>query len=1542
MKQKDQALLIQKESIKELKKRIAKLEEKLSQKDTLLERIKNESENCVLSFNQQKQAFIEHINNIEKDLQIFERSVFEKDEQIENVIHEKEILANKSQSEVAKYKRQLLDQNQAYLNLTNELERSQIESTEQSKKLIKHQSDLETKMTKLKSDSDDKLLESNNLNKTKLKESAQKYKDLKDFYESKNSGLEDSLAKLQAELQTQNDVHKNETESKSLTIKELNEICLNLNTDLDSVKQELKINKNEAMALRKEVEANDLEKINQIENLMNTLNEVEQMNTDLKYQLEDKCRRFEEISKENILNSKQVENMRDHIKSLETDKESSITDIQSRFNNTTQELFNCRDLIKSLEQEIGDKSLELDQKIESSNEFASLKALEIENLKTEVLKKDQDMKQLVEKSSDTERLKEQEVKMVSDRLEVKLKEIDILVSRARDMESFKNNSINGLETLVVKKDSEIKRFVDELNSNLFKYQDEKSSFEEQIRGLYTQISLLNTDLKDVHVNNSDLERMVVDLRRNFNESEINLESMKTQLSQTQELLFSRGKEFDQERKELNQTAEKLHHKIDSQHIESEQFVIIMNEQIESQKIELESRTNNFMDEKVKNLKEIETLTKTIKETNSDSKILNEKYTRLNETLNEMEKFNEKDKHKLNGLLHKIQKLENDLENLRMEKESVEQVVRKDVLVKKDLVGVVEGLERELKNREIVLEKSEKDVQSIGKELEKWVATCDELEAKNLEQLEGLSKSHLDIEKNLKELSESRDEVSRLCTRVDELVVLRDQLDQQVSVLSKIVEETSQKSKLKEQEVERLVESLNESRQACAESQKCIESIRLESQTVVEELRTAENEKQMLKENLGMLESKHVARIQELEEDIKVNESKTAEYVADLSTTRQKLEQTSNALVLESRNLERKTADLIELESLAHEKEEDLNGIRKKMQVKDVLLNNNATKINQIEVELSNEKEKFQEIEQKLAQTIKNSQVDKIKHESEIQTLAQTLSDEKLDSLKSSKMLEIQTQKTKDLNEEVLGLKLSIQSSEQLVSKLKVDLNEKAEKVYEKDELIQKLELITKSKNEDFHKLKIELDRLELGSSDLNTKVMDQKAEITLKERELERFKKEYDEIKTRLENNINMLESNLEFRNGVIKNLGSEIRELTNLIVVKEQDFTSRVETMGNENKELNLKLTEACKDLDQSRNEFEKTLELTTKTNEEKVAKLVDLVAVNAEEFNNFKEDQNILIEQMKARFDLENGSLSKKLVKKDEEVQKLSEKFEFLEMEKKNVVDELMEENQNLTNEIADFAAKFDMKTIEFVNLSETLEKKLGGIAESKSRISGLESLIQELEENSREKEVKFSKELKNMQDISLELQSEKEKLVKEIKQVLNERNEVVDEMENIKKVGKFEFHALQQQIIQLNSQIETNSRKYESTVQEFGRQEAEYQSKASILQNELEDKNSIINRSELHLTNEITSRQLVIKSLEQKLREYKKSYDSLETHLDLMKTKFAENEQTNQEIIQSELSKQLAKSNTKFNLEKQNLLDQLTDYEKTIHQVQVENDK
>ena len=113
------------------------------------------------------------------------------------------------------------------------------------------------------------------------------------------------------------------------------------------------------------------------------------------------------------------------------------------------------------------------------------------------------------------------------------------------------------------------------------------------------------------------------------------------------------------------------------------------------------------------------------------------------------------------------------------------------------------------------------------------------------------------------------------------------------------------------------------------------------------------------------------------------------------------------------------------------------------------------------------------------------------------------------------------------------------------------------------------------------------------------------------------------------------------------------------------------------------------------------------------------------------------------------------------------------------------------------------------------------------------------------------------------------------------MNEQYE--SELQRIKFEGKQEFGTLQAQISEMMAKSDEESHLFEKTVQDMSRRLAEKNSIIHQMKSDLAEAHNLLERSEIRISNEVSNRELIIKSLEGKVKEQKKELDRIQLSLE-----------------------------------------------------------
>ena len=106
---------------------------------------------------------------------------------------------------------------------------------------------------------------------------------------------------------------------------------------------------------------------------------------------------------------------------------------------------------------------------------------------------------------------------------------------------------------------------------------------------------------------------------------------------------------------------------------------------------------------------------------------------------------------------------------------------------------------------------------------------------------------------------------------------------------------------------------------------------------------------------------------------------------------------------------------------------------------------------------------------------------------------------------------------------------------------------------------------------------------------------------------------------------------------------------------------------------------------------------------------------------------------------------------------------------------------------------------------------------------------------------------------------------------------------ELQRIKFEGKQEFGTLQAQISEMMAKSDEESHLFEKTVQDMSRRLAEKNSIIHQMKSDLAEAHNLLERSEIRISNEVSNRELIIKSLEGKVKEQKKELDRIQLSLE-----------------------------------------------------------
>jgi chromosome segregation ATPase len=1239
-------------------------------------------------------------------------------------------------------------------------------------------------------------------------------------------------------------------------------------------------------------------------------NDSEAKNKELSFHLNDmKSNKAEEIKAMEVIFKAENEQLSDQISKKSAKLNHALKEIEDLKKHYETQLMTMENTNRQFQAEIQTLNSISSADLESKNQtIANLEKLlqaksqELELAREDFTLKDEMKENLLEKSkisyadlqSDTECLK----------------------AELSTLRTTNSNSLLELQQRLLSKENELLEMNEILKRKEKESELQNTSLQDKIREIEGQAGMLKCDNQRFQKNQMNLESAISNLTKECQEYSKSMNSKENEVYSLKLEIENLVDEYDKNKSEWSDQINKLEKKLENREaalklaIEEKAYGIAKleeslsaNEQKSKEQITLEQTKAHNLEIKLQEL-------------NSQCESVSQKYQDLQGTVRQLESISESERSSNRVQANKLQLQINaymaEIQN--SESELIEWKNRYTLETEKN-AAMIKNYSSKLSEKESNLESLQARASSLVQEKEDLATKVCKLETQNT-----------NLNAQIKLLKNDYDgETNQAKEQISNLTVRNQDLNDNVSKL----QESKRALEMTVQDKERLISELENNLQASNSEANSLKRLtdRIENEmaSVKKEnteldllLKKAKMDSQQLQNEIASLREKmqdsvnlnntFKITISTLESELNNNNSCQNQLQDSLLKIQDELKSAQNKLTFERNESYKKTQEVAELICAKKLLEENLQKERQRIETKDELLSEKADTINTLEVQLQNAKELHSSLETKLNNAIEKQKSTMLTFSKQLAEQQQLLEREKTETSRLNKLITAAESRIEDLSSKTVELE---SSNEALGKKLKdmtktlnnttSELSNKEEECMWLQESLKKSKRVVQQSNENIDKLSDSLETLNK-----------QKKRLELMNDAKEKQIQDSDQM---LKEQANLIEE-YEKR---LKEFETEISSQSKTVSILEEEIKSTKKTFELSKSELQQKL------------DFKNTL---LDSNNLKISSLSELVEQRDKEFEQMKESHRQQLNSITSKYNSEK--LEREKLENELDSTKAAKSRH--EEESKSTIHALTNENCEISEKLSGITAEYDMKLIEFDQLKNEMESSTNRCRDLTKESSQLKETVSVLKNKVQYQDEDLSK----LNSLLVTVKQQRENASNELEKVNKSYQSLLQELEEMKKEGKVEFSALRQQIKDLQKHAELSAYTNEKELSGLNETLKEKNAHIQIIENELEDAKSVINRSELRLTNEISSRQFVIKNVESKLREKSREVETLTINLQSLKQKFVELENSTESVIAAQVESGIKAASKEWNAEKERLAKTISEIEKNEQDTLKEMDR
>jgi chromosome segregation ATPase len=1022
-----------------------------------------------------------------------------------------------------------------------------------------------------------------------------------------------------------------------------------------------------------------------------------------------------------------------------------------------------------------------------------------------------------------------------------------------------------------------------------------NAFESKINGIVSEkeslVSLLQEKEANMTRNSQNHAEELNIMRAELQEKSSIIATCKEEIKEYESIIEDNQVQYENLIKEAKFNTERWQKEIDRYKADLEFSTKNHDETIRLLNIEAKQKDQHHETEVEILTEKLQKMTEKLNNMKLDSEQLELKYKSTVSAMRELELFTDKEKTNFASRFNKL-----DLE-LNQNQGLIRDLQRKKAALEDDL-------NEASKRMKTLTEKHEAQVNSLNLQITSLTTAKRSLESNYQAKTEELSSCQQELEEKSRELSMLRKTLQNLQLEQDDL---KKQFDKEHLLLTEHLKTISELEKVKSElefqinDLEKaqrtnkelastLTASLGEAKSEIAKKNEIISGL-MDEQNVLNSKVLALQEKN---ETLSIsLESSNV-RISQLK-DILGNTETSAENFAkklelegkkamELESKISHLEVEINDLQASKNKLEALNASLHsaqgesarEIENLKIEKEEVFQvnkGLEQKVEAQKL-------QINTLLGELENKNKHIQECHEELQRA--QESIDSQTHSSkklleELQESHQTVAELNSNIQSLSDQAEITRL---HLKQEIEAMKAKLNESSNKISLMSQEIREKERDLEWADGENKKLssELLALKKDcletenlLDSHKkmcerLQVDLERVQSEKMDLDEKFYTTAAKLESTQLDVERLESLLKESKRQIslkEQSLEGLQFTVDMREDELTTLREEALETKGSLETALNDIHT-LNAQLKQNSELHAKEISQLKTTLESKETILKEKCFQLDQSEKHSAALKSQLERELKERDELLSNQNQKLDELSRKLTATESKYSDEKTLQDAKLHRLQEEMQI----SQQAISQLNSEIESKKSEIS-----------EYELLVQNLQEEAGAVkvecSKFKQQLSTTEMTVRIIEEEK-------LKLLQNVSDsesalqLALNAKSDAEILVGKLQ---TEISTLKKDQEAVIFNSKAEFDKLRSQIAEMQRLLQNEGQKYEKSVRDLTDRLSEKSNLLKIIECQLEDAKAENERFEIRLSNETSSRDLLIKSTENKLREKLKICQKLE---------------------------------------------------------------